>query len=349
VVQGHKAFIEGVAAGDVTLVSDNEDRSKTGPRADRFKSMKRLLRFYALKRGRKQATDLWSSTMEGFFKGSLDLYFQVISDISKASNLSDRLGDLKRFLDDLIQCVLTGKRTPGEFVDLCERHEQSLYFFTHEIHANGHGLTDSLIAFFKRGLDFMHGGIITPQGQKLQVDLEAILMTQPELIPKVLAEIDNVAKFTLYNKVKFELSVRHDVIGNKMKVDSDALLRDLIESENDGHMIRTGASSGTTTWGYFYDGQVIDNATAIQIEGEEYGGIDAKLTLEEADADAAAGEDGAIGTYKKQATRVKQALVIKSPELLETRKLIPAYLDQIGPTLDQLAKRLAWQDPKHRK
>lgn len=120
----HEDFMKGIRKGDPALLSDRDQRSNTGPHADRFKLLKRLLRLYALKRGRKLSVELWSPSLENFFKSTVELFLPVLSAISKVSNLSDRLGDLKRFLDDLCEVVLTSKRGTGDFLAVCERHEQ---------------------------------------------------------------------------------------------------------------------------------------------------------------------------------------------------------------------------------
>lgn len=168
VMDCYNAFQEGVANGDMTLLSESVENSTSGLQASKFKWMKRLLRIEAMKYCRKEAIEIWDTSFEHFFRESLNLYYPIISAISKASNLSARLGDLQRFLDDLIKTVLTTRRTPSEFIALAERHEQvspsklcfhpvfsfysqSLYYIIHECHANGKGLTAPLIEWLRRG------------------------------------------------------------------------------------------------------------------------------------------------------------------------------------------------------
>lgn len=124
VLECYHAFLDGIRNGDVNLLSDSIENSVSGPKASKFKWLKRLLRFYSIQRGRKDAIAIWDSTLESFFREVLNLYYPMISAISKASNLSARLGDLQRFLDDMIQVVLSSNRQPSQFIALCERHEQ---------------------------------------------------------------------------------------------------------------------------------------------------------------------------------------------------------------------------------
>jgi len=124
VLECHQAFLDGIRNGDAGLLSDSVENSISGLRASKFKWLKRLLRLYSMKRGRKEAIAIWDGTFEAFFRETLNLYYPIIGAISKASNLSARLGDLQRFLDDLIQVVLSFNRHPSQFIALCERHEQ---------------------------------------------------------------------------------------------------------------------------------------------------------------------------------------------------------------------------------
>lgn len=124
VLECYHAFEDGVAAGDTALLSDTSEHSTSGLQATKFKWLKRLLRLESVSRGRKEAIKIWEGTFEVFFRDSLSLYYPLISAVSKASNLSARLGDLQRFLDDLVSLVLGKDRSPREFVKLCEKHEQ---------------------------------------------------------------------------------------------------------------------------------------------------------------------------------------------------------------------------------
>jgi len=124
VLECYYAFLDGIRNGDVELLSDSIENSISGPKASKFKWLKRLLRLYSMKRGREEAITIWDSTLESFFREVLNLYYPIISAISKASNLSARLGDFQRFLDDMMQVLVSSNRHPSQFIALCERHEQ---------------------------------------------------------------------------------------------------------------------------------------------------------------------------------------------------------------------------------
>jgi hypothetical protein len=135
--------------------------------------------------------------------------------------------------------------------------------------------TISLIAqLLLTRLDFMSNGMRDEQGKPIQVNLEGLLASDPELSPKVLEEINLTAKYMLWNKARYEISLRANLIGDKMDVDVNRLLRALMEGEGEEVEKRNTSSSsfGMVDWGYFYDPQVVDSASQIILEGEQQPG-----------------------------------------------------------------------------
>jgi len=257
---------------------------------------------------------------------------------------------LQRFLDDMIQVVLSSNRHPSQFIALSERHKQSLYYLFHECHANGKGLTQPLIEWFRRGLDFMSGSIRNEQGKPILVNLEGLLASNPELAPKILNEIDHTAKFMLWNKARYEISLRANLMDDKLNVDVDGLLRALMESEGEEVEQRNASSNsfGMVDWGYFYDPQVIDNATQTILEGEPQPGnmdVDSDSTYGGSSTQMGASKFKAhVPVHNRQSSPF-----IKPPALSETRKLVDAYLRQIAPALNNAADHEQWPaNTKHK-
>ena len=181
-------------------------------------------------------------------------------------------------------------------------------------------------------LDFMRDGILGEDKKPVQVNLEEILAINPSLAPKVLTEIDQTTKYVLWNKVRYELSLRSNLIGDKLKVDVDGLLRSLMESEGVEVEETNQASStfGMVDWGYFYDPQVVDSLTQLVMEGERQ--------LAEIDDDDDSTLSGPSSTWgatsaSNHHTSHRASPHVKPPLLLETRKLLGAYLEQITPAL----------------
>jgi hypothetical protein len=189
----------------------------------------------------------------------------------------------------------------------------------------------------------MSGGIQNEQGKPIQVNLEGLLASNPELAPKVLIEIDHTTKYVLWNKARYEISLRANLIGDKLNVDVDGLLCALMESEGEEVERRNASSStfGMVDWGYFYEPQVIDNATQTILEGEQQpGNVDV-------DGDSTLGGSAFSGASKFKAHvlahRGQTSPFIKPPVLLETRKLVDAYLRQVAPALDNAADHEQWR------
>lgn len=97
---------------------------------------------------------------------------------------------------------------------------------------------------------------------------------------------------------------------------------------------------------YFYDGQAIDNATVISMRGETYSAPDPKFMLEDADGTSVTDNFSVTNTLPKTPRAYRGDFSLKAPLLTETRKLVPAYLEQIGSNLLELAAKNAWKDPK---
>lgn len=64
---------------------------------------------------------------------SIATFYQTIHDVANASKLSERVGDIQYFLDDMIKCCETGKTTRADFINLARRHHEKVYYFVREL------------------------------------------------------------------------------------------------------------------------------------------------------------------------------------------------------------------------
>ena len=87
--------------------------------------------------------------------------------------------DFAKFADDAIQVIEAAQRqdvsadpnqTVQAFIDVCARHESSLYSFIHEVHTHDNGLFDQLMNWLEDILEFLREG---PKGGAL--DMNAML------------------------------------------------------------------------------------------------------------------------------------------------------------------------------
>lgn len=185
----------------------------------------------------------------------------------------------------------------------------------------------------------MSNGIRTENEKPIEVNLEALLASNPAIAPKVLKEIDQTTKYVLWNKARYEISLRANLIGDKLNVDVDGLLRSLMESEGEDISQRNQSSStfGMVDWGYFYGPQVVDSATQLTMEGEQQPGTESV----DDDTSSLASASKFKATVPHHATGQSSPFV-KPPILLETRKMVDAYLTQITPALNNAADREQW-------
>jgi hypothetical protein len=196
----------------------------------------------------------------------------------------------------------------------------------------------------------MSKGIRNERGTPIQVNLEALLASDPELAPKVLNEIDHTAKYVLWNKARYEISLRANLIGDKLDVNVNRLLHALMESEGEEVEQRNTSSSsfGMIDWGYFYDPQVVDSASQIILEGEQQPGsvdVDGDSAHESSTLTGASKFEAQVPAHLGQSSPF-----IKPPVLLETRKLVDAYLRQVTPALNNAADHEQWRGKiKHKK
>ncbi|GAA5825350.1 hypothetical protein JCM5353_005630 [Sporobolomyces roseus] len=83
---------------------------------------------------------------------SIAVFYITIYKVANASKLSERVGDIQAFLDDLIKVCLSDKKEPSDFIKLADRHHEKLYYFIHELAKNGGTLLDPLLEWCKSGL-----------------------------------------------------------------------------------------------------------------------------------------------------------------------------------------------------
>ncbi|SCV70931.1 BQ2448_3693 [Microbotryum intermedium] len=226
---------EYVRRGGVEVEVDN--LSKAG----KFQNVKGLLAAICRTRDREQVMGVvMESNTPKTLHASVSIFYKTIYKVAEASNLSERLGDLQAFLDDMIKVSYSEKNTPADFIALAARHDQKLYYIAHELASNGGTLLDPLIDWSKSGLAFIREGVppvetrksgrrrrtstssrrrgghseAAPESpQRAGVDYDTLLASQPERTRKaVLSEIRALARWTSYRKVYSDISLRVDLL-----------------------------------------------------------------------------------------------------------------------------------------
>ncbi|KAJ1027833.1 hypothetical protein NDA13_003286 [Ustilago tritici] len=254
-------------------------------RARKFALLKLLLRESLKRRDREQAVEMASgSLIPAIIKDSLEtVFYPAIREIARSSNLSERLGDLQNFIDDMLE-TKKGDDSIEAWIALAARHEQSLYALFHECAPISKRLWD----WCQLGLDYMALSTTDPanpadrRAPNLEINFEELLqdtrLTDSD-VKKIIAEADQLARYTKWMKVRYELEARKNYLLAKPEAahpggvsekdltdeamrrdikDIDAMMRDLME--DNGETIDDGAYAdgvrGTEKYDFswaFYD------------------------------------------------------------------------------------------------
>ncbi|GAA5869290.1 hypothetical protein JCM1840_004346 [Sporobolomyces johnsonii] len=218
----------------------------------KFDDLKNLLAAYYRFRDREQvlAIALEPNTPK-LLHASIAIFYDTIYKVANASKLSERVGDIQAFLDDLIKVATSGNNGPADFIKLANRHHEKLYYFVYELASNGGDLLNPLIEWCKSGLGFIGSGIppasdsSTPY-PRAGIDIEALLASlapsssapppsapgNPSSTPtqttttkaQVVAEARAFARRTRYKKGHDDLCLRIDLL----EVDDNDAARPLV-------------------------------------------------------------------------------------------------------------------------
>ncbi|KAK4636154.1 PX domain-containing protein [Fulvia fulva] len=177
--------------------------------AELFARLKQLLKLHTRRRDKQMMLELVeeSNTLR-LFRDLFQIFYEPLVRVYKSANVYNSVTDFARFADDAIQTIEKAQRqdvsadpnqTVQSFIDLCERHEEDLYKFIHEVHKHDNGLFDKLMAWIEGILDFLRNG---PKGGKL--DMNALFAGALEIKQidkdKALKEINSLIKWQTARK-----------------------------------------------------------------------------------------------------------------------------------------------------
>lgn len=224
----------------------------------KFARLKLYLRDSLKCRDREQATKVASGALvPTIIKDVLQtVMYDVIKQVANNADLSARLGDLQAFVEDLLEVKKRKDDSIEAWIALAARHENSFYYFVHECSA----IAKSFFDWCQIGLDYMALSTTDPQhpadrrAKNIEVNLEELLQDSrlsEKDVELILEEIDELAVYTKWSKVAYELEMRKnfllayseaattskltkDEVPAQMKDDIrdvDGLMRELMESE----------------------------------------------------------------------------------------------------------------------
>lgn len=145
--------------------------------AELFARLKQLLKLNTRQRDKKMMLEMVQEPNTlGLFRDLFTIFYEPLVRVYKSANVYNSVTDFSRFADDAIQTIEKAQRqdvsadpnqTVQSFIDLCERHEDDLYKFIHEVHLHDNGLFDKLMTWIEGILDFLRNG---PKGGKLDMN-----------------------------------------------------------------------------------------------------------------------------------------------------------------------------------
>ena len=224
--------------------------------ASDFAKLKLLLRYLLRARDRDQAVEMGNGKLvPALIKDSLDTVFYPIIRLASAhSNLSARLGDLERFLTDLLKTYEGKDKSLAAWISLMARHEQSLYLLFHECSA----FLEPLWNWCQLGLDYMATSQIQGQGRgsdRMEVDTAALFegtKLSSEQFERITAELDMLNQYSRRSKMALEVEMRCIYAGRR-DADPKSLLDSIVppDKEPTGSRGVRGAEMDHVPWALF--------------------------------------------------------------------------------------------------
>ncbi|WPG97728.1 Hypothetical protein R9X50_00050900 [Acrodontium crateriforme] len=177
--------------------------------AELFAHLKQLLKLQTRRRDKRMMLEMVEepNTLK-LFRDLFTIFYEPLIRVYKSANVYNSVTDFARFADDAIATIEKAQRqdvsadpnqTVQSFIDLCERHEEDLYKFIHEVHIHDNGLFDKLMTWIEGILDFLRNG---PKGGKLDMNAlfrGAIDMKQIDQ-EKAVREINSLIKWQMARK-----------------------------------------------------------------------------------------------------------------------------------------------------
>ena len=198
--------------------------------AEMYAQLKQLLRLHSRQRDKKKMLEMIEepNTLR-LFRDLFTIFYEPLVRVYKSANVYNSVTDFARFADDAIQTIEKAQRqdisadpnqTVQSFIDLCERHEDDLYKFIHEVHIHDNGLFDKLMDWIEGMLDFLRNG---PVGGKL--DMNALFQGAVEMNhidrDKAVREINGLIKWQVARKRWHQAKMRQKMASGDIDTNTD--------------------------------------------------------------------------------------------------------------------------------
>ncbi|GES86546.1 PX domain protein [Rhizophagus clarus] len=207
---------------------------------DLLNDLKKLFFFYSRRRDKEMLIELLFQGVTGeILKEIITIFYEPLTKIYGAANISGSLTDLSEFVDDLINVVEDADRkgivmySPAEsvvqtFISLVHRHIPKFYSFVYSVYSHDStGLFNSLIEWVETLFNFMRNGL--DEHIDLQQLIDSTLTTEEERT-RVINEIESLMSWHTWRK-KRRLMRLKNIMYNDIDSDNDGG-----ESEDDDYV-----------------------------------------------------------------------------------------------------------------
>lgn len=251
-------------------------------KARMFALLKLLLRESLNKRDREQFSSLLSTSLvPDILRDGLNIvFYDAIHAIASVANMSDRLGDLQKLIEDMINVRKNTDNAPERWTDLANKHHEFIYFFAHECAP----VAKPVWEWCQNACDYMSLSTTDPvnpadrSAENIEVNLDEMMQDErlsSADVDGILDEMEQLEQWSRWQKIRRELEFRKTFLlsltpaasglwreslpSTTMKdavADVDGLMQDLIEAEDipldDGKCDAVrGSERGNLPWAFF--------------------------------------------------------------------------------------------------
>jgi len=177
-------------------------------------------------------------------KDMFAVFYEPLAEVYKAANISDMIGQLSDFIDDLLKIVdhinvQDATNTHQPFINLVQKHEQSFYGFVHRVHAKDQTkLFDNLLGYVDSAFGIISNGL--PDRVDLDQCVKNAGITQDEY-PLLKQEIDMICNYQREVKQRHLDRTRHKMMANtndqEGKIVLEGILNDFSDIEDNSSLL----------------------------------------------------------------------------------------------------------------
>ena len=188
-------------------------------KARKFALLKLLLRECLKKRDREQFARLLNSNVFiAVIKDAFsNVFYKGFREIANVADLSGRLQDVQKLLDDMIRLRSSGNNSVEAWIELANKHHEFVYFFLHECAP----IAAPLLEWLQSGLDYLSLSTTDPmnpadaRAERIEVNLDEMLEDERlsnQDVEEILDELDHLVEWSRWSKIRRELVRRRETL-----------------------------------------------------------------------------------------------------------------------------------------